>query len=78
MHTKFYTEASLDVPLLFCMLNLNIQVETDHNIKWDHFKVLANGRSDLHCKINETLFIRGLKSTLNENDGSEKLWLYFY
>ena len=76
MHAKFYTEASLDILLL---LNLNIiQVETHHNIKWDHFKVLAHGRSDLHCKINERLLIRGLKSTLNENDGSEKLWLCLY
>ena len=50
------------------MLNFNItQVETDHNIKWDHFKVLANGRSDLHGKIKETLLIiRELKSTFKE------------
>ena len=22
---------------------------TGHNIKWDHFDILANGRSDMHC-----------------------------
>ena len=47
-----------------------------HNLKWDHFQVLANGSSDLHCKVKETLLIRDLKPTLNENVGSEKLWLY--
>ena len=33
---------------------------TGHNIKWDHFDILASGRSDLHCKIKETLLIREL------------------
>ena len=42
-----------------------------------HFEVLASGRCDLHCKIKETLFIRDLKPTLNDNVGSEKLWLYY-
>ena len=45
-------------------------------IKWDHFEILATGRSDVHCKIKETLLIKGLKPTLNENVGSEKLFLY--
>ena len=38
----------------------NHTVKTGHNIKWDHFQVLASGSSDLHCKI-------------KENIGSEKL-----
>ena len=46
-----------------------------HNIKWDHFDILANGRSDLHSK--ETLLIRELQPTLNENLGSKKLFLYW-
>ena len=51
---------------------------TGHRIKWDHFDILATGQSDIHCKIKETLLIRDLKSTLNnENAGSEKLLLYF-
>ena len=52
--------------------------ETGHNFKWDHFDILANakGRSDVHCKIKETLLIRDLKPALNENVGSEKLYLY--
>ena len=49
---------------------------TGHNLKWDHFDILAKGRSDTHCKIKETLFIRDLKPALNENVGNEKLLLY--
>ena len=50
----------------------------DHlkNIRWDHFEILATGRSDNHCKINETLLTKDLKPALNENVGSEKLFLY--
>ena len=49
---------------------------TGHHLKWDHFDILARGRSDIHCKIKETLLIRDLKPALNENVGSEKLYLY--
>ena len=49
---------------------------TGHNIKWDNFDILATGRSDLHCKIKETLLIRELQPALNENVGSEKRFLY--
>ena len=38
--------------------------------------ILATGRSDLHCKIKETLLIRELQPALNENVDSEKLFLY--
>ena len=31
---------------------------TDHNIKWDHFDILASGKTDHHCKVKETLFIQ--------------------
>ena len=31
--------------------------------KWDHFDILARGKSDNHCKINETLLIRDLKTS---------------
>ena len=48
--------------------------QTGHNIKWDHFDILATGQSDIHCKIKETLLIRDLKPALNENVGSEKLF----
>ena len=49
-------------------------------ISWDHFEILATGRSDVHCKIKETLLIKDLKPALNENVGSEKLFsvLAFY
>ena len=36
------------------------------------FEILATGRSDVHCKIKETLLIKDLKPALNENVGSEK------
>ena len=26
---------------------------TGHNIKWDHFDILASGKTDYHCKIKE-------------------------
>ena len=31
---------------------------TGHNIKWDHFDILASGNTDYHCKIKETMFKR--------------------
>ena len=33
-------------------------MSTDHNLKWDHFDILANSWSDTHNKIKETLLIR--------------------
>ena len=42
-------------------------------IKCDQFEILATGRSDMHCKIKESLLICDLKPALNENVGSEKL-----
>ena len=48
----------------------------------DNLDILATGRSDIHCKIKETLLIRDLKPAVNENVGSEKffslLTLYMY
>ena len=49
---------------------------TGHNLKWDHFEILAKGRSDTHCKIKETLLIQELKPTLNDTVSREKLYLY--
>ena len=37
---------------------------TGHSLKWDHFEILTKGRSDTHCKIQETLLIKDLKPTL--------------
>ena len=47
-------------------------ISADHNIKWEHFDILATGKSDLQCKINETLLIIELKPSLSENVSSEK------
>ena len=30
---------------------------TGHNIKWDHFDILASGKTDYHWKIKETLLL---------------------
>jgi len=49
---------------------------TGHNMKWDHFEILARGRWDTHCEIKETLLIRDLQPSLNENVSSEKLYLF--
>ena len=46
-----------------------------HNIKWDHFDVVASGKTDYHCKIKETLLIQELKPAFNVNVSSEKLIL---
>ena len=51
---------------------------TDHVFLTNHrIEILATGRSDMHCKIKESLLIRDLKPTLNENVGCEKLYLYY-
>ena len=41
----------------------------------DHFEILATGRSDIHCRIKESLLIKDLQPSLNENVGSEKRFL---
>ena len=49
---------------------------TGHNIKWDHFDILASGKTDYHRKIKETLFIQELKPDFNAIVSREKLMLY--
>ena len=51
-------------------------ISIGHNIKWDHFEILASDQCDLQCKIKETFLIRDLKPTLNENVVSENVHLY--
>ena len=43
-----------------------------HNIKWNHFDILASSKSDYYCKIKKTLFIQELKPAFNVNVSSEK------
>ena len=31
---------------------------TGHNIKWDHFDILAKSKSDYHCKIKDLIHSR--------------------
>ena len=55
----------------------NYVISTGHNIQWDHFNILATGKSDFQCKILKKLFWSDkLKLSLNENIGIEKLFLY--
>ena len=49
---------------------------TGHSIKWDHFDILASGKTDYRCKVKETLFIQELQPALSANVSSEKLLLY--
>ena len=55
------------------VLKISLPVTTS---EWDNFEILASGKSDLQCKIKETLVISGLKPSLNENLGNEKPFLY--
>ena len=58
------------------MTNIYCYEKESNGIKWDHFDILAYGKTDLHCKIKETLFIQELQPLLNANVGSERLLLY--
>ena len=35
-------------------------ISTGHKIKWDHFEILESGKSDLQCKIKETLGLKNI------------------
>ena len=40
------------------MINSEHVIVSDHNnIKWDHFDILASGKTDFYCEIKKTLFI---------------------
>ena len=51
-------------------------IEHGHNIKRDHFEILASGKTEYHCQIKESFFIQELQPPLNANVSSEKLLLY--
>ena len=51
-------------------------MSTGHNMKWQHFEILARGWSDTHCKIKEILLLVKITNSLNENVSSEKLYLF--
>ena len=74
--TERLSTSKLSLKLVTPPLLLRNRFSIGHNIKWDHFEILASGQCDLQCKIKETLLIRDLKPALNENVGSENLLLY--
>ena len=41
-------------------------------------RISLSGKTDYHCKVKETLFIRELQPALNANISSEKLYISFY
>ena len=48
------------------LLHADHSTSTGHNIKWDHFDIVASGQCDLQCIIKETLLIiRDSKPALN-------------
>ena len=79
---KIVPKARRTFPNIFLAKNDNTSAIADHvkatphNIKWDHFDILAKGKTDYHCKIKETLYIQELEPAFNVNVGSEKLMLY--
>ena len=58
------------------ILRPSLKMTTEQNIKWDHFDILASGKTDYHCKIKETLFIQELKPDFSVSVSSEKLMPY--
>ena len=50
---------------------------TGHGIKWDHFEILAYGKTDYQSKKKEILFIQELNPILNTNPTSNKLSLCY-
>jgi len=61
----------------FVVLKTWFYSNTGHNIKWDHFDILASSKTDYHCQVKETLFIQELQPALKANVKSEKLSLYY-
>lgn len=53
--------------------NCHASFNADHvtsigpNLKWDTFKFLTGGRSDTYCEIEDTLLIRNLELSLNDD-----------
>ena len=37
-------------------------ISSGHNIKWDHFEILASGQCDFQSKIKEMIVNKGLKT----------------
>ena len=47
-----------------------------HSIKWDHFDILASGKTDFYCKVKETLFIQELQPALNANVSAKSFYIF--
>ena len=66
----------IDNHAFLLLLTMSSPLIIGHNVKWDHFKILDTGKSHLRFRIKETLLTSDLKLSLDENVGSEKLFLY--
>ena len=51
----------------------HVNTTSTHDIKWDHFDILASSKTDIHCKIKETVVHLRAKAF---PVSSEKLFLY--
>ena len=60
LHQRNYFKTLLLNIIQYMFVNHHIS-STSNNIKWDHFEILTTGKSDIHCRIKETLLIRDLK-----------------
>ena len=47
-----------------------VKTPASRNFKWDHFEILASGKSDYHCKIKDIVY-----TAFNVNISSENLML---
>ena len=65
------------IPIIAIIRNNTQTAVTNMKYKWDHFDILAQGRSDTHCKIKETLLIREPQPTLKDNVSSEKFYIFY-
>ena len=52
-----------------------IITSTGHNIKWDHFEILATWRSDIHCRIKDARAKIFLHWFFSENFTIESWWV---
>ena len=46
-----------------------------HGIGWDHFGILAKGKTDCYCGMDGTLFVRELEPTFSVGVGGGRLVL---
>jgi len=46
--------------------------------KWDHFDILASGKTNYHCKVKKTLIIQDLQPAMNANGSNGKFFVQIF